>query len=420
MLDGRATSSRDLHALNGRWPGVTVNVGVIQAGTRPNVVAERASLEVDVRATDAGGPGRRPRRRSATLAATTEPCPTRRSRSTAMARWSADGEARAVRAARRPRRGARRRGSGSRSRTPRPAARPTRTRRPGWACRRSTGSARSAATITRRRSTSRSPRSCRGPRCFAGAAPGGRRATRRSPLARRAGVGVTRAAADLVGRAVGGVGFGYSRAIVVGDTATSRARPMPGPDGRSLHPGDAGAQARAVVGDHRAGARRGGFELARRRPDADVRRLDRRRARRRGGPRRGLRRHPAGVDARPGRRPHRSVAARRGRGRRPPAEPERRGQSRPAQPADDRDRDRGRRGRGSRFRRQATIAMQAPTASHSQPDVERRAPRRSDDHHVDRGKGREHGRPDELEVVETRPGQPVDRRAPAARAPRDG
>jgi len=40
----------DLHSLNGRWPGVTVNVGVIGGGTRPNVVAERCSLEVDVRA----------------------------------------------------------------------------------------------------------------------------------------------------------------------------------------------------------------------------------------------------------------------------------------------------------------------------------------------------------------------------------
>jgi len=40
----------DLHALNGRWPGVTVNVGVIEGGMRPNVVAERCSLQVDVRA----------------------------------------------------------------------------------------------------------------------------------------------------------------------------------------------------------------------------------------------------------------------------------------------------------------------------------------------------------------------------------
>lgn len=42
---------RALHALNGRWPGVTVNVGLVSGGTRPNVVAERCSLEVDVRAT---------------------------------------------------------------------------------------------------------------------------------------------------------------------------------------------------------------------------------------------------------------------------------------------------------------------------------------------------------------------------------
>lgn len=46
---------RDLHALNGRWPGVTVNVGVIRGGTRPNVVAERCDLEVDVRSVTADG-----------------------------------------------------------------------------------------------------------------------------------------------------------------------------------------------------------------------------------------------------------------------------------------------------------------------------------------------------------------------------
>jgi glutamate carboxypeptidase len=39
-----------LQALNGRWPGVTVNVGVARGGTRPNVVPERADLDVDVRA----------------------------------------------------------------------------------------------------------------------------------------------------------------------------------------------------------------------------------------------------------------------------------------------------------------------------------------------------------------------------------
>jgi glutamate carboxypeptidase len=46
---------RELHALNGRWPGVTVNVGKIAGGTRPNVVPERCDLEVDVRATTAEG-----------------------------------------------------------------------------------------------------------------------------------------------------------------------------------------------------------------------------------------------------------------------------------------------------------------------------------------------------------------------------
>ena len=44
----------DLHALNGRWPGVTVNVGVIRGGTRPNVVAAQCVLEVDCRAVTRG------------------------------------------------------------------------------------------------------------------------------------------------------------------------------------------------------------------------------------------------------------------------------------------------------------------------------------------------------------------------------
>jgi glutamate carboxypeptidase len=38
-----------LHGLNERWPGATVNVGVVSGGTRPNVVAERCSIHVDVR-----------------------------------------------------------------------------------------------------------------------------------------------------------------------------------------------------------------------------------------------------------------------------------------------------------------------------------------------------------------------------------
>ena len=38
-----------IQALNGRWPGVTANVGVFQSGTRPNVVPDLANLEVDIR-----------------------------------------------------------------------------------------------------------------------------------------------------------------------------------------------------------------------------------------------------------------------------------------------------------------------------------------------------------------------------------
>jgi glutamate carboxypeptidase len=39
-----------LYELNGRWPSVTLNTGVIRGGTRPNVVAESCILEIDLRA----------------------------------------------------------------------------------------------------------------------------------------------------------------------------------------------------------------------------------------------------------------------------------------------------------------------------------------------------------------------------------
>ena len=39
-----------LQALNGRWPGVTCNVGMLQGGRRINVVADRAVMQVEVRA----------------------------------------------------------------------------------------------------------------------------------------------------------------------------------------------------------------------------------------------------------------------------------------------------------------------------------------------------------------------------------
>jgi glutamate carboxypeptidase len=43
-----------LQDLNGRWPGVTVNVGEVRGGTRSNVVAERCELHVDLRSPELG------------------------------------------------------------------------------------------------------------------------------------------------------------------------------------------------------------------------------------------------------------------------------------------------------------------------------------------------------------------------------
>jgi glutamate carboxypeptidase len=54
ILEG-ARLVRDLQELNGRWPGVTFNVGTIRGGTRPNVIPERCRLEVEVRSVTSAG-----------------------------------------------------------------------------------------------------------------------------------------------------------------------------------------------------------------------------------------------------------------------------------------------------------------------------------------------------------------------------
>jgi enamine deaminase RidA (YjgF/YER057c/UK114 family) len=55
---------------------------------------------------------------------------------------------------------------------------------------------------------------------------------------------------------------GYSRAIVVDDSCWVSGTTDAGPDGRSLHPGDPGAQARAALDVIEAALREGGFSLA--------------------------------------------------------------------------------------------------------------------------------------------------------------
>lgn len=55
---------------------------------------------------------------------------------------------------------------------------------------------------------------------------------------------------------------GYSRAVVVGDGCWVAGTTDAGPDGRSLHPADAAAQARAALGVIERALHDGGFELA--------------------------------------------------------------------------------------------------------------------------------------------------------------
>lgn len=56
--------------------------------------------------------------------------------------------------------------------------------------------------------------------------------------------------------------YGYSRAVVVGDAAFVSGTTDAGPDGRSLHPGDPAAQARAIFEIIGRALGEGGFSLA--------------------------------------------------------------------------------------------------------------------------------------------------------------
>ena len=56
--------------------------------------------------------------------------------------------------------------------------------------------------------------------------------------------------------------FGYSRAIAVGDSCWVAGTTDAGPDGRSRHPGDVGAQTRATLEIIEVALAEAGFELA--------------------------------------------------------------------------------------------------------------------------------------------------------------
>ena len=277
---------------------------------RRDAAERRRRARASSRSTSARRPraaSRRPRRPSATIAGATERCRTSTVEVEADGPLVADGEARAVAAGSSTMPGAWPRGSGSRSPTPRPAARPTRTRPRAWASRRSTGSARSAGNdhspAEYLEVDSIVPRTT----LLAGAAAGDRpRSGGRSPGASgdpRRRDAVTRPAAGTISS--GGpweAALGYSRAVVVGDTCWVAGTTDAGPDGRSQHPGrrrrpGAGRRSRSSS----AALAEAGFALA------DVVRTrmyvtdpaDARRGA--GGPRRGVRRHPAGGDDRRGR-----------------------------------------------------------------------------------------------------------------------
>ena len=294
---GGRSSRRDLHALNGRWPGVTVNVGVVPGGTRPNVVAERAGWRSTCGRSTAPD-SRRPRPRSAMLVAA--PCPGRHGRARGDGPPVADGEAGTVGAARRARR---RRcaarlgfsvkdaatGGASDANTTSGMGVPTIDGLgPIGGLDHSPGEYLEVASIVPRTALSRGCRRDRarsGGRGLAGGA------------AREGGRLTGRPAARVQRRPVGGVrrlqpgGGGRRRVLRVRHdgrgpgrrVATSRRRGGPGS---------------RLVRDRGASARRGRLLARRRRADAHVRHGPGRRRRGRRGPRRAVPRHPAGRDAR--------------------------------------------------------------------------------------------------------------------------
>ena len=293
--------------------------------------------------------------------------------------------------------------------------------------------ARSAATTTRPRSTSTSSRSCRGRRCWPGCC-WRSRATRRSwPGATPRRHRVTGAGRHDPSPLISSGGpweasAGYSRAVVVGDACWVAGTTDAGPDGRSRHPGDIGAQARAALAIIERALDEAGFALAdvvrTRMFVTDIARSAR------SSPRHGAAFgvDPAGRDAGRGQRADRSEPARRDRGRRPSGDSTR---------GDGRARRAGQRGDPERPRhgyqrdRADQADEQVAPPGHERTDRRRPRPtrsrrgrrtpgRRRHDHDVDRGQRGQHGRADEPQVVEGARAAGARSRAPAAAAPATG
>ena len=221
-----------LHALNGRWPGVTVQRRR-DPGRHPAERRRRARRS----SRSTCGPPRRADLEAAeaavrAIAAATDRARTSRSTVEEMSRhWPMERLERSGRLVDHAQALADRLGLRAARRGDRRRLRREHDRRAS-ACRRSTASARSAATTTRRPSTSRSTRSCRGRRCS-------RRSC--SPSARdpRSSAGVTSAGDrrrgragrrdHLVGRSVGGVASATAGRSSSATAAGSPARPTPGP-----------------------------------------------------------------------------------------------------------------------------------------------------------------------------------------------
>ena len=249
---------RELHDLNGRWPDVTVNVGRIAGGTRPNVVAETCTLEVDVRATARDALETAEAAIRAIAEATEIPDVTVDFE--AMAHWwpmeklersgrlveHAQGIARTL--------GFEVADTLDRRCVGRQHDLRTRRRQPRWP----------GADRRQRPRPGRVPRprfdrapdhaACR-------SAAGHRRGPRRPRLAGDRPAGMSERRRISSGGPWEAVA-GYSRAIVVGDSCWVAGTTDAGPDGRSRHPGDVAAQARAVLEIIERALAEAGFGLA--------------------------------------------------------------------------------------------------------------------------------------------------------------